>query len=191
MANYEPVDWVAPRKDEIFLDIGGYIGWYTIRAAKAVGTSGKVIALEPDDLNRMQLETNLKLNHLQNVQVLSSAIWSSSGEVCWRHESQPVWHRVDQSETGEFREAISVDDLVTKMGLTRLDWIKMDIEGGEVQALQGAARTLRLHRPALFIEIHKTREQAGTILRELGYVIEREQYDERPDLHGWILAKSR
>src|SRR5450432_94760 len=67
MENYEPVAWVAPQRGDIFLDVGGYVGWYTIQAAKAVGPAGKVIAMEPDEVNRLQLERNLKLNEIENV----------------------------------------------------------------------------------------------------------------------------
>ena len=49
-----------------------------------------------------------------------------------------------------------LDDLVAELRLDRLSWIKMDIEGGEVEALKGAERTLRDYRPSLFVEVHDT-----------------------------------
>lgn len=191
MENYEPVAWVAPREGDIFLDVGGYVGWYSIQAAKAVGPAGKVIALEPDEINRNQLERNLKLNNILNVQVLSKAIWSSSGTVNWSHGEEPVWHQIGQVPTGDSREAASIDDLVQTLGLAQLDWVKLDIEGAEIEAIEGARETLNSLRPVLFIEVHKTRERLVGMLREIGYSVEREQYDELPDRHGWILAKAK
>ena len=188
LPNYEPVRWVAPRPGEVFLDAGAYVGWYSIQAARAVGPSGRVIALEPDPVNRSQLERNLKLNDIQNTTVVPCAVWSGTGRVGWRPGDQPVWHRVGEAgESGKI-EAISVDDLVKRLGLPRVDWIKLDIEGAEVEALRGASETLRRFRPTLFIEVHETREPVCTLLTQFGYSLEREQYDQPPDRHGWILA---
>lgn len=191
MENYEPVAWVAPREGDVFLDVGGYVGWYSIKAAKAVGETGKVIVLEPDEINRTQLEKNLALNNIENVQVLSKAVWSSSCTVNWSRGAEPVWHQVGQASTGDFREAMSIDDLVQTIGLAHLDWVKLDIEGAETEAIEGARETLKTLRPTLFIEVHQTRERLVGMLREIGYSVEREQYDELPDRHGWILAKAK
>ena len=51
---YEPVDWVAPNAGDVVLDIGAFVGWHSIRAARIVGRSGRVISLEPDPINRRQ-----------------------------------------------------------------------------------------------------------------------------------------
>jgi FkbM family methyltransferase len=188
MPSYEPIEWVTPIQGEYFLDAGGYVGWYSILAARAVGNSGGVVTLEPDPLNRRQLEVNLSLNKLENVRILPLAIWSSSGRVKWQQGEEPVWHQI--SEAGETTlESISVDDLIRSLGLLRLDWIKLDIEGGEVEALRGAERTLREYRPKLFIEVHGTTQIVAKLLQEVGYTISRELYDQPPDRHGWILAE--
>lgn len=190
MENYEPVTWVTPKRGDIFLDIGGYVGWYSIQAARAVGREGRVIVLEPDVPNRIQLERNLSLNDIGNVEVLSKAAWSFSGTVNWSPGTEPVWHQVGQVPTGDFREAVSIDDLVQTLDLVRLDWIKLDIEGAEIEAVEGAQKTLTTLRPILFIEVHQTRDRLGDMLKQIGYSVEREQYDELPDRHGWILAKA-
>jgi FkbM family methyltransferase len=188
MPAYEPIDWVAPDEGEFFLDAGGYVGWYSILACRAVGNSGRVVALEPDALNRSQLERNLALNKHQNVVILPLAVWSRSGRIGWRHGKEPVWHQaMDDSETTQ--ESISIDDLVDKLRLTRLDWIKLDIEGGEVEALRGAGRTLRDYHPKLFIEIHETSAAIAGLLQQAGYTVTRELYDQPPNRHGWVLAQ--
>lgn len=190
MSQYEPVSWVTPQPGEVFLDVGGYVGWYSILAARAVTTAGNVIALEPDSVNRMQLDHNLKLNGIDNVVVMPLAAWSGSGRIGWCHAEQPVWHRISDADGSVTQETISIDDLASKLNLTRLDWIKFDIEGAEVQALQGAAQTLSRFRPKLFIEIHETKQVVEDILRSHGYIVECEQYDQAPERHGWILARN-
>lgn len=188
MPAYEPIDWVDPQRGDYFLDGGGYVGWYSIRASRVVGKSGRVVTLEPDTLNRSQLERNLALNRLENVLILPLAIWSRSGNVGWRHGEESVWHRV--TDEGELtQESVSIDELVNKLRLARLDWIKLDIEGGEVEALRGASRTLRDYGPKLFIEVHGTKDIVATILHKAGYEVIRELYDQPPDRHGWILAQ--
>jgi len=188
LPDYEPVNWVAPKPGDVFLDLGPYIGPYSLIASRAVGASGRVIALEPDGTNRRHLENNLALNEAVNCTVIPKAAWSRSGEVGWYHGAQPVWHRVNEGNTTETVEAVSVDDLVTQQGLERVNWMKLDIEGGEVEALKGAERTLRTFRPKLFIEVHKTDLALRKLLESSGYCVDKASYDEPPDLHGWILA---
>ena len=137
MPAYEPVAWVDPKQGEYFLDVGGYVGWYSIQTGRAVGKSGCVVVLEPDPLNRRQLKRNLALNHLENVQTLPVAAWSQSGEVRWHRAEQPVWHQITDKGEGS-QPAVSIDELVRNLRLPRVDWIKLDIEGAEVNALLGA-----------------------------------------------------
>jgi FkbM family methyltransferase len=191
LPGYEPFAWVAPAEGQVLLDIGAYIGPYSIHAARAVGPAGRVIALEPDAMNRRQLEKNLALNGITNCTVAPLAAWSRSGRVGWRPGSQPVWHRVDDSAGPGGMEATTVDDLVRRMALPRVDWIKLDIEGSEVEALQGAETTLRNCRPALFIEVHETLAPLKNLLAQYGYSIEREEFDQPPAHHGWLLARAR
>jgi FkbM family methyltransferase len=187
---YEPFEWVEPRPGDVILDLGPYVGPYSLNSATAVGPSGRVIALEPDEINRRQLERNLMLNGVANCTVVPKAAWRRSGRVGWQVAAQPVWHRVDESNTTATVEAISVDELVAEQNLNRVDWIKLDIEGGEIEALEGARNTLRKFSPALFIEIHKTTTSLRELLAAVGYKIEKESYDEPPDIHGWFLARS-
>jgi len=187
---YEPVVWVSPEPGDVFVDIGAHVGWYTLRAARAVGPTGRVIALEPDPINRHQLEKNLSLNRVGNCNVVPLAAWSRTCRISWRPGQESVWHKIDEQDGSEVIEAARVDDLVAKWDLERVDWIKMDIEGGEVEALKGAAATLGRFRPALFIEVHGTLSHLRELLQGRGYSIVQARFDEIPDKHGWILARS-
>jgi hypothetical protein len=84
LPDYEPLDWVTPSRDGIFLDVGAYIGPYSLLAARSVGPRGKIIAMEPDPTNRRQLERNLALNEIDNCTVIPCAAWSRSGRIGWR-----------------------------------------------------------------------------------------------------------
>lgn len=191
MSNYEPTQWVAPQPGQVFLDIGGYIGWYTIHAARAVGPAGRVVALEPDGTNRAQLKTNLRLNEIKNCLVLPVAAWSKSGRIGWRSGAEPVWHRAEESAGLPTIEADSVDAIVQRLGLERVDWIKMDIEGGESEALKGAEETLSRFHPVIFTEIHETFDAVEQFLASRGYVCEQMAFDYPPRKHGWTLHRWR
>jgi FkbM family methyltransferase len=189
LSKYEPVQWVKPREGDVFIDIGGYVGSYSISAARTVGSTGRVVTLEPDLKNRRQLERNLALNQITNCQVLPVAAWSSSGTIGWHQDSHPVFHKVEKSEDSRTIEAIRIDDLVQRLSLKRVDWIKMDIEGVEVDALKGAPDTLARFRPQLFIEIHETLQPIGELLARFNYSITNSTFDRPPEHHGWILAR--
>jgi FkbM family methyltransferase len=187
--DYEPVAWVTPQSGAVFLDVGAYIGPYTILAARASGAAGRVLALEPDPKNRRQLDKNLALNGITNCTVVPLAAWSRTGPIGWRKADHPDWHRASEEANARTTEAITLDDLVARHTLDRVDWIKMDIEGGEIEALKGAENILARFRPKLFIEVHETAEALRGFLHSRGYRIERESFDQPPDHHGWLLAR--
>jgi FkbM family methyltransferase len=191
MQTYEPVSWVAPEPGQVFLDVGAHVGWYTIRAAQAIGSSGRVIALEPDESNRRQLERNLSLNKITNQTVVPAAAWSHSGAVRWSPSEVSVWNQIDETQGSQLMQTVTIDELVSQLSLPRVDWIKMDIEGAETQALQGAEWVLRRFQPTLFIEIHETLEPVSRFLAGFGYSIEQSEFDVPPERHGWILARHR
>lgn len=188
MPCYEPVSWVAPESGDVFIDVGAHTGWYAIQGAKAVGPAGRVIALEPDESNRRQLERNLSLNGATNHTIISAAAWSESGSVFWSSGEVSVWHKIDQARGTQKMQTVSLDDLVSQLSLPRVDWIKMDIEGAEVDAIRGANQVLERFHPALFIEIHETFDLVQHVIAQFGYSIHKAEFDERPNRHGWILA---
>lgn len=189
LPSYEPVDWVAPKPGDVFLDIGAYIGWYTIQASRAVGPSGRVIALEPDAANRRQLENNIFLNGLSNCSVVPKAAWEHNEKIGWHSSTVPVWRKADMDERANLVQAITIDTLVDELGLKRVDWIKMDIEGAEIEALRGAGRTLEVFSPVLFIEVHETMEPLTRSLTKSGYKFEKAKFDQPPNHHGWVVAR--
>jgi FkbM family methyltransferase len=190
LPKYEPVQWVQPKDGEVLLDVGGFVGSYSIAAARAVGQTGRVVALEPDAKNRRQLQHNLALNGITNCQVLPVAAWSGSGSVGWHQDSHPVFHKVEETENSQTIEAVRIDDLVQRLALKRVDWIKMDIEGVEVEALEGATDTLVKFRPQLFVEIHETLQAITELLTRFNYSIVDAVFDVAPRRHGWILARA-
>lgn len=136
--------------DEVVIDAGAFGGILTNVFAKQVGPEGRVISFEPDALNRAHVLKNLELNgNPENVELLSEGLWDSETEVefCERGAlgSSAFWdgpggHKVKIRTT-------TIDKVVRERNLRRLDFIKMNIEGAEVKALNGAVDSIKRFRP--------------------------------------------
>ena len=128
------------------VDVGANIGVFTILAAKSVGETGRVIAIEPERKNLKDLRNNLKINGLKNVSVVPKGLWN-------RREKKKLYLKADarahtlvgKSSLGDAEEieVDTLDNILEELGVTRVDFIKMDIEGAEIQALEGMERTLK------------------------------------------------
>jgi FkbM family methyltransferase len=190
MEQYEPVDWITLREGMNFFDIGAYVGWHSIRAARIIGASGRIVSFEPDPTNRRQLEANLALNGVKNCLVVPLAAWSKTGdELGWYTQKSSDCCRIDEAARSATVKTTILDDLAADLGLDRLDWIKIDVEGAEAEVLRGAKEILRKHRPLLFIEIHNTVRTVRDLLGSYGYSIVREEFDGSPEPHGWFQAE--
>lgn len=134
------------REGMIFVDLGANVGYYTVLAAEKVGSTGKVFAFEPDSRNFALLEKNIKENRCTNVVSVRKAVTSRSGNLrLYLSKSNLGAHRVFQSPTEEQRtsrviESVSLDEFFPRG--SRVDFLKMDIEGAEYSAFQGMRRLL-------------------------------------------------
>ena len=157
------------QKGDVVFDVGANIGYYTLITADLVGQEGMVYAFEPCPRNIRILESNVRQNHFGNISVETTAL----GE---RSETMHMYFPDDvQFGAGGFfkdrrylvRQKVQVttlDDFIKQRDITRIDFLKMDIEGGEVFALRGMKETLK-HKiiTNAFIDIH------NTILSHSGY----------------------
>jgi FkbM family methyltransferase len=133
-------------------DIGANIGAHTIRFARLVGPSGRVFAFEPMDYAFSKLTRNLSLNDAQNTHAFKLALSDENAD------ARRVDYRSSWSTTGERRpEASSVevrrlDDWCREHDITRVDLIKLDVDGHEWQVLEGGRTSIHRHRPIVLIE---------------------------------------
>ncbi len=153
-------------------DIGANVGIYTLLSSLLVGPSGKVIAFEPLPINLRYLREHVRLNSLHNVTVCAAAVSSRSGTVCF----SPGLTRSEGklSANGSLQvSAISLDEAVEQHSVPLPDLIKMDIEGGELAALQGAVAVLSGSSPIIFLATHgrRTRDECISLLDSLGYEV--------------------
>ncbi len=139
------------RPDDVFLDIGCNIGWFTLLAA-ALAPQGKVIGIEPNHENLQYLYHSLIENAFTHVRVFpyavtdQRALFQLSG-----HASYGFVQAFDGTDA-EIVQGVPIDELVSAE--PRIDVIKIDIEGHEPIALQGMQRTIHTHHPLLLFEFH-------------------------------------
>jgi FkbM family methyltransferase len=145
---------VLLRPGDVVWDIGAHIGFFSLLASRLVGVSGAVVAFEPVVENRLRLRRSLTLNGAVNVCVRGEAVAGQTGTaVLHARGSSSMW----TLQPGEVKpsssvvECITLDDLARAMPTPKL--IKVDVEGLELDVLQGAQRLLRDCRPTLVIEI--------------------------------------
>lgn len=136
---YERV-W-KPKEGDVVLDIGAYVGMFTVKAAKLVGETGKVIAIEPSPENYELLAQNCE--GLDNVVLVKKAImsWTGPGRLYYSKSAAANslvtrWKRHIEVET------ITLDSLIEELGLDKVDIIKIDAEGAELEVLTGAYKAL-------------------------------------------------
>ena len=167
---------VSIKPGQTVFDIGANAGFFTLVAARLVGSAGKVIAFDPLPDNIASIEEQLELNSLTNCTVAPQAVAGEAGRAKFFFSApgSPMAHLNSSSPAETFIEVelTTLDEAAARHGDPQ--FIKMDIEGAEVQALHGATRLLRDVRPTWLIELHtpQCETEARSILRERRYRLE-------------------
>jgi FkbM family methyltransferase len=177
------VDFAQLREGDVVFDLGGYSGLTSIAFSKQVGATGRVITLEPDPSNFAASTTNIELharnNGLENIELLPLAVSGSRGVMQLAAEGS--MGSAEVSIVGRYRnevidvEMLTLQDLVDRCGLSKVDFIKIDIEGSELKVLAAGKDFLQRFWPKLIIEPHMvngklTEGPVKKILTDLGYV---------------------
>lgn len=143
-------------------DVGAFHGLLTLFFASRAKA---VVCFEPNTENHKRLMENLKLNGIKNVEVRKAGVGSrqETHRMLWS-PLMPGGASVDTKTVEELMRAgtpaveeisiVTLDQEIPQAGLPAPDFIKIDIEGWEIEALRGARNTLELHKPGLFLEMH-------------------------------------
>ena len=156
----------------VFVDVGANIGNHAIYAAGCMGAR-RVIAFEPGALAHALLTLNLALNGLSDV-VEARRLGVSSAAGTARLSPADLRSLGQQEVTVGEGEAVALDTLDSQLAGERVDFIKIDVEGHEMEALAGMTATLRDSRPRLFVEVAARNEPAfAALLPAIGYHVVR------------------
>ncbi len=147
---------IRAQPGEVVIDSGACWGDSSLYFAHAVGAAGRVLAFEfvPDNLEAFQKNRGLNPELASRITVVEKALWSKSDERFDFSGTGPGARLGDTSHEGASVLTITIDDLVREEGLPGVDFIKLDVEGSELEVLKGAAATLRRCRPRLAVSVY-------------------------------------
>lgn len=143
---------------DVVVDAGGCYGDTALYFSHKAGESGRIYSFEfmPDNIR--VFNKNMELNPALSgaVDLVERPLWSSSGTKLFVEGSGPATHVTSVPRTDDARAVLtlSIDDLLKEVKASKLDFIKMDIEGAELEALKGGVESIRKYRPKLAISIY-------------------------------------
>jgi len=181
---YEEYMWnyLTPTEGNVFIDVGAHIGKYTLQIAKTVGAQGKVIAVEPDPDSFRALLEGIKLNKFSNVVALNVAAYDrecmlplyvspARGKTLEGWLIGKGWSSVKRKVSRSIHEvpAKRLDKIVDDLGISNVDYIKVDVEGAEYEVLKGCKKVLEKYKPRIIAECTLNEIAVLQFMKELGY----------------------
>jgi len=151
------------RAGDIVLDCGTYTGNTSLYFSRRVGDAGHVYGFEAAPATFAKYRRNM--SGKANVTPVQAAVCESSGQTRFAGDAANAAIRED----GVAVAALSLDDFCGRQGLPRIDFIKMDIEGAEADALEGARHIISKHTPRMAVSAY---HQEDDIIRLPGLILD-------------------
>ena len=162
---------VAP--GDVVYDLGANVGYYSLLASVLAGERGHVYSFEPLPSNIAVLKRHIAMNHIENCTVLEVALAATDGDARFDPSSRGDMAHFS-SEGSETVPTASLDSLLNRGEIRPPRVMKIDIEGAEYDALQGATQTISAHRPVILLATHgpEVHRNCLELLRQRGYSVE-------------------
>ena len=147
---FEPLETEVVKKEikkgDVVIDVGANIGYYTLLFAKLVGEEGRVYAFEPDPDNFELLKRNVEINRYENVVLVQKAVSQKTEEIklylSARNKGDHRTYTLNDNRDSIAIQSTSLDDYFEADGRI-IDFIKMDIQGSEGDAVLGMQSLFR------------------------------------------------
>ncbi len=150
---YFPRDIIHLEKNEVFVDGGGFTGDTLLKFRRLCPDYKKIVVFEPDQKNMIRMRK--KCRNVNNLKIIEAGMSDVDGLGNFRQDSTGMYSHFVQEETGLAIPLMRMDDLSECSDAT---FIKMDIEGAEMSALRGSAKTIKRNKPKLAICIYHSNE---------------------------------
>jgi FkbM family methyltransferase len=139
---------------EVAVDVGANVGALTLPMAKIVGSAGQVVAVEPGPETYRRLLRNLEMNPSISARVhaFPVGLGEKAGDLFWREDPVNLGNAGLLGSKGVRVPVRTLDELVGDLVVTRIDFIKIDVEGMELEVLKGAQQTTQKFRPVVYYE---------------------------------------
>lgn len=169
------IDYISEylKAGDVFIDIGANIGLFSLNASKIVGNRGKVVAFEAFSSNFKQFKNNILINNFKNIISENKAIsnQNSTIEILYNEEDHNIGMAsafLKDFTSKEIVESTTLDEYASTHNISKIDLIKIDIEGGEYNAILGMAKILTNSKPRVIMEInHQTLQDSGHTEKEI------------------------
>lgn len=150
------------KKGDVVLDFGGHIGVFAIIASQATGTTGKVYSFEPSPSTHQLLQKSVAINNAGNViSTYQKAVGGATGTTTFfvsdgkaDNSNSLINYIGDRPLHGIDIEVTTIDAFVKEHPLTKVNFIKIDVEGAEYDALKGGVETFKNFKPNCILGIH-------------------------------------
>lgn len=154
----------------VVYDIGAHSGFYTLLASVLVGNRGKVVSFEPLPDNLKYLKRHLEINNISNTEVIAAAVCDRNGTAYFETHNSSFQGHLGSKGTLQVK-TVGLDELITQEQLPIPNCLKIDVEGAEVQVLEGARQTLSKFHPTIFLATHgdAIQKECCQFLIDLGY----------------------
>lgn len=147
------------KSGDVFYDIGANVGFFTVISARIVGQTGHVYVFEPVSENAQLIERNVYANGFENVTIFKQAVSRASGigELQLAHYPGGA-SLASVAPPPDIRgtipvELVAIDDLLAEHRAAPPNFVKIDVEGAELEVLHGMEQTIKLYRPSILFEI--------------------------------------
>jgi FkbM family methyltransferase len=157
------------KSEDIVIDAGANCGHLAVFFSKLAGQKGKVFAFEPDKFNIKRIEKNIRLNQdlFPNIKIEDLLLWDKNELIDFYEAgtvgSSAVW--IPDNEHCVKKQAVRIDDWVKDNNIQKLDFIKMDIEGAEIEALDGCVETIKTLNPNFAIASYHVVNNEQTFIK--------------------------
>lgn len=152
---------------KICFDVGASYGYYSVALARAVGSSGRVFAFEPQPDTFARLVGTIHLNGASTVTALPLALADEHGLSAWTHHPFAPW--LDHLAVAQPRAVsapvvpvTTIDGVVDAIGQPP-SFIKIDVEGAAARVLRGARNVLEMARPLVLCEVDESVDEAADV----------------------------
>ncbi|MCW8810097.1 MAG: FkbM family methyltransferase [Ignavibacteriaceae bacterium] len=187
---YDELEKFSIKNDDIIVDVGAHLGFFTIKAAKKA-INGRVYAFEPFSMHYKLLEKNIEQNKIKNVKYYNKAIFDKTGELSFYYTKEG-----DPSDTSLFKisqvkksfeekiKSISLNDFFQQEQLKICNFMKIDCEGAEYSILMNSDPSTLSKIQKIAMEWHRFTEEhdpksLAIFLKDHGFkLIEPPSYDE-------------
>jgi FkbM family methyltransferase len=167
----------------VIFDIGTNIGETLLNFARLTGPGGMVYGFEPVEENFKKCMLNISMNDFSHIRMNQVALSDKNEQLYFgvssNSNSGGIFMQKEKNESAKMVEALKLDDFIAGINAGAIHFIKIDVEGFELNVLKGAVNTIRKFRPLLFVEIDEdnlkrqqvTHSEVESLIRSLGYEI--------------------